>query len=153
MGTFKYFTAHLKPSAMLKRMLKHTGDVSADSKAKLEATRTILGRKVYFFSNGMRLIQDEDDLTEEEQFNSEILRLAHASLLINDSVGDTSQCYVDARKDPVEVIVYGYPVDRFIKKAKNLIKSGHIKQEYILDQHLGHTRDLENERNVRLFGR
>jgi len=142
------FTATVRPTKMLKRMLEHRGDVSETSKYKVFAKRNILGYNVTFYENGLR--ETDGGLTEEEEFNSEILRLAHASLLINDAVGDQKQCYVDARRNPVEVIIYGYPADRYIKRAKNLIKNGHVEPGFILDQHLEETKNVGH---VRLFGR
>ncbi|MDX1372718.1 MAG: hypothetical protein R3321_09625, partial [Nitrososphaeraceae archaeon] len=76
---------------MMKRMRAHAGDVSEGTRHKIMAKRVILGKKVIFYENGLRVIENEKDINEEEQFNSEILRLAHASLLINDAVGDQKQ--------------------------------------------------------------
>lgn len=148
----KLLTAFCRPSTMLKRMMKHKGDVSEGSKIEIMAIRTILGKKVTFYHNGLRIVED-GDLSEDDEYNSEVLRLAHASLLINDAVGDKRQCYVDARKNPVEVIIYGMPADIFIKKAENLIKTGQLDCDFVLGSHLRQTEESTDERNVRLFGR
>ena len=145
------FSATVRPSKMFKSMLKHKGDVSEGSKCKILAKRTILGHEVIFYENGLR--ETDTELTDEEEFNSEILRLAHASILINDAVGDKTKCYVDARKNPVEVFIYGYPADRYIKRAKNLVKDGHVEADSILDQHLTQSKELKNVGHVRLLGR
>ena len=135
---------------MLRKMRKHSGDVSVGSKTKVMAKRSVLGRNITFYENGLRVIEGEDDVTEEQQFNSEVLRLAHASLLINDAVGDKRMCYVDARVNPVVVYIYGMLASDFVSKAKELIKTGQIAEDFVLDSPI---QELKNVRNVRLFGR
>ena len=147
MASLKQLVARCHPSAMMRRMLKYSGDISEGSKRKILAKRTILGRQVIFYENGSRMV---DDLTENEQHNSEILKLAHASLLMNDAVGDKSQCYVDARKNPVEVVIWNTPAETFIKRAKKSIKNGIIPIDFVLDQPL---REIRHERNVKFFGK
>jgi hypothetical protein len=98
------FNAKLKPSAYLQRMLKHQ-NVSESSKHKVIAVRSILNHTVTFYADGIRTV-DNLDLTEQEFHDSEILRFAHASILINEAVGDKKACYVDATKNPAEVWVY-----------------------------------------------
>jgi hypothetical protein len=142
--------ANLKPSKYLLRMREHDKDVSVGSKSKIMAKRTILNREVTFYENGLRIIDDEDELSEEDQFNSEVLRLAHASILINDAVGDKRACYVDARVNPVIVFVYGMKADDFVAKAKQLIKSGTLKKDFVLDSPI---QELRNVRNVGLSRR
>ena len=137
---------------MVRRMFKHKGDVSEGSKGKVMAKRWILGKRVTFYENGLREVKDED-LSEEDQHNSEVLRLTHASLLINDAVGDKKSCYVDARVDPVEVIIYGMPATEFIKRAKTAVKAGEISEDFILGSTIRETKELTHVRNVRLFGR
>jgi len=138
----------MRPSRLLRRMREHSGDVSVGSKSKVMAQRIILKRKVTFYENGLRVV--EGDLTEEEQFHSEVLKLAHASLLINAPVGDKRMCYVDAKNYVVEVWLYGTRADTFIKNAMIAIKSGQVRKDLILDSPI---QELKNERNVRLFGR
>jgi hypothetical protein len=152
MGTYKQLTAHCTPSTMLKQMLKHTGDVSESSKTLIMAERIILGKKVTFYHSGLRVVEDED-LSEDDEYCSEILRLAHASLLINDAVGDKRICYVDARVNPVEVIVYGTPANVYVKRAKKLIETNQIECDFVLNTHLRETREKTDVGNVRLFGR
>lgn len=141
-----FFDGTARPSALMKRMLRHSGDVSEGTNHKVLATRTILNRKVTFYSDGTHFIH-RTGLNEEESFNSGILRFAHASLLINMPVGDKAYCYVDATKEPMEVYVYGMKLEDFIRKAKYLIKMGKVPKDYILDQ------EFPNVRDVRLPGK
>jgi hypothetical protein len=142
----------LKPSAMLKSMWEHKGDVSEGSKTKVMAQRMILGKKVTFYENGLRLVEDKN-ITEDDEFNSEILRLTHASLLIGQPVGDKRQCWIDASTDPVTIIIYGIKAENFIKRATHLMRHGVIDPDFVLNTHLRQTEELKDERNVRLFGR
>ena len=141
----------LRPSAMLKRMRAHTGDVSESSKAEIMARRTILGRKVTFYENGLRIVHSKD-LSEDDQYNSEILRLAHASLLIGQPVGDKRQCWVDASTNPVTIVIYNTPASKFVKKVTHLMRNGDIDPDFVLNSHLRETEESTNVRNVRLFG-
>lgn len=152
MSNIIQFSAKLKPSTLMKRMRAHFGDVSEGSQVKVMAKRIILGKRVTFFENGLRVVEDKG-LSEDDEFNSEVLRLAHASLLVNDAVGDREACYVDARKNPVEVVIWGMPANVFVKKAKTLMRSGQLDTDFVLGSPLRQTREFENERNVRLFGR
>jgi hypothetical protein len=148
-----WFEAHnMKPSTMLKRMRAHVGDVSEGSKSNIMAKRTVLGKKVTFYENGLRVVEDKD-LSEDDEYHSEVLRLAHASLLINDAVGDKKQCWVDARFEPVKIIIYDMPAAEFIKKASQLMRNGSLDKDFVLNSHLRQTEESTNERNVRLFGR
>jgi hypothetical protein len=144
------FTVHMKPSAYLKRMRAHSGDLSESSKGKVLAKRTILGKKVTFYTNGLREVADID-LSEEDEFNSEILRLAHASILINEPVGDKEACYVDSSFDPVQIFVWGMPVDEFLSTTKEGIQSGKINKDFVFDSPLRETKEFSDGRNVRLF--
>jgi len=101
-----FLTANCKPSSFIKRMQKHRGDVSEGTQPKIIAQRRILNKIVTFYHNGLRIIEGVD-LNEQEVHESEVLRFAHASLLISAPVGDKQACYVDATKNPVEVWVYG----------------------------------------------
>jgi hypothetical protein len=143
---------NFRPSAMLKRMQEHKGDVSIGSKSKVMAKKMILGKKVTFYENGLRVVKDED-LSEDDQYHSEVLRLAHASLLIGQPVGDKRQCWVDASVNPVDVWIYNMPAEQFIKKATHLMRHGHIDPDFVLNTHLRQTEESKNVRNVRLFGR
>lgn len=142
----------LRPSAMLKRMRAHIGDVSEGSKSKIMAERIILGKRVTFYENGLRVVHDRD-LSEDDEHQSEILRLTHASLLIGQPVGDKRQCWVDASTNPVSVVIYNMPANTFVKKATQLMRHGDIDPDFVLNSHLRQTEESTDERNVRLFGR
>lgn len=103
--------AHCRPTALMRRMLKHRGDVSEGSADRLLATRIILGRRVDFYRNGRRELHGSK-LTDTEMHDSELLRFAHASLLDGTGVGDKLFCWVDATKNPVEVWLFGKQINR-----------------------------------------
>ena len=115
------FSTHLKPSLSFGQMLKHRNNVSESDKANLLAQRQILGKEVLFFKDGSRRVIGED-INADEAFDSELLRLTHASLLINEPVGSKTFCYVDATVDPVYVIIYGLEASNFINKVKTNIR-------------------------------
>ena len=143
----KLFKAHCVPSAYLKRIMQHNKTVDEGNKSKVIAIRNILGKKVTFYQNGLRFIEGVD-IDDEEQFNSQILKFAHASILINGPVGDKKGCYVDATKNPVEVWVYENKLEDFIKKYSTLIRLGSVDTDFLLGEPLKRT--VDNERNVRL---
>ena len=143
----KLFTAHCKPSIYLKRIMAHNKNVDEGNKSKIIGIRTILGKRVTFYQNGIHTIEGIN-LNEEDQFNSQILRFAHASLLIGGSVGDKRGCYVDATKNPTEVWIYEYPLETFIKKYTYLMRVGSVDTDFLLEEPLKRT--IDNERNVRL---
>lgn len=147
-----WFEAKLRPSNMLKRMRAHIGDVSESDKAKIMCVKNILGKKVTFYENGLRVVHDPD-LNEDDEYNSEILRLTHASLLIGEPVGDKRQCWVDASTNPIKVVIYNMPATTFIKKATHLMRTREIDPDFVLNSHLRQTEEFKNERNVRFFGR
>lgn len=118
----KQFSATLKPSLLMRRMIKHKGDVSEGTTSKIVAVRHILGHRIDFYYNGMRIIHGLD-LTEEEMYNSEILRFAHASLLTGEAVGDKRRCYVDATINPVEVWVYNTPIKSFVSDSTSFLET------------------------------
>jgi hypothetical protein len=150
----KQFVAHMKPSLMMKRMCAHQGNLSEGDKAQILAERVVLGKRVTFLKDGNHYINGKIDLTEEEMFNSELLRFAHASILINQEVGDKKKLWVDASVNPVIVWLYGVPIEKFVHQAKLAINQGHIEPGFILDQHPEHfERETNYVRNVRLFGR
>jgi len=84
------------------------------------ATRSILGKDVTFLSNGEHVV-DGVGMSPEEMQHSELLRFAHASVLISQPVGNKDILWVDASRQNVEVWVYGRRVDRFIKEAKSVV--------------------------------
>jgi hypothetical protein len=143
---------NFRPSLMLKRMQKHRCDVSEGSKSKIMTKKIILGKRVTFYENGLRVVEDKD-LSEEDEFNSEILRLTHASLLIGEPVGDKSQCWIDASTNPVTIVIYNMPAKDFIKQTTYMMRNGHIDPDKVLNTHLRVTEETTDERNVRLFGR
>jgi len=106
---------NVRPSALFKRLMKHRGEISEGDRYKIIATRTILGRKVDFYRNQLRVVHGTN-LTEEESYNSELLRFAHASILINGPVGDKKICWIDATQEPVELWLY----NRKMNKASDL---------------------------------
>ncbi len=144
--------ANFKPSALTRRMMKHKGDVSEGTEYKILTTRIIIGKKVTFYRNGLRRVEGIS-LKEEEIHDSEILRLAHASILIGEPVGDKKKCYVDATKNPVEIWVYSMPMEEFLTKSKDLVKSQELDVEFLLEEPISKVVEARNVRNVRLFGR
>lgn len=150
MGNLIHLTAECKPSALMRRMLKHKGDVSEGTRWHVLAKRTILKKTVTFYANGLRIIEGVD-LNEEEVHNSEILRLAHASILVGSGVGDKRLCYVDATKNPVEVWVYGMPVEKFLTTSRCLVETQQLGLEFLLEEPIRKTVEKTNGRNVRLF--
>lgn len=114
------FNVKLKPTNLFKTMQEHK-DVSESSKANLIATKIILNKRVNFYSTGEHEILNSE-LKLEEQFNSEILRFTHASLITGQPEGDKAILWVDASVDPVNIWVYGQPVDQFLKQSILQIK-------------------------------
>lgn len=151
MDRVKQFSAHLRPSGLTKKLFKHQGNLSESDKAHILGVRTILGKKVVLYKDGTHIIKGRTDLSEEEMFNSEILRFTHASLLINQPVGDKRKIWVDATVDPVNIWLYGVTIKQFIHKAKVAIKNGVTDPSFILDQHPEHfAKEIEDVRNVKL---
>lgn len=148
----KNLTVVCRPTRLLKRMLKNSGDVSEGNKHKLIATRMILKKKVNFYANGLRIIEGTA-LDEQDAHDSEILRFAHASIFTGGPVGDKALCYVDATKSPVEVWIYGMLLEQFLKTSKNLVGNKQLDLEFLLEEPIRNTMELKNGRNVRLFGR
>ena len=132
MGIIKQFSGTLRPSAMMRRVLKHDGNASESDKRRPLANRTVLGCTVRFFCNGESEV-DGVFLTEEESHNSQILRFAHASLLINAPVGDKKLIYVDATRDPVDCWVYGAEALHFVSLGTSAVKSGLAKVDELVE--------------------
>ena len=151
MGSIKRFVAYPKPSLLMRRMVKHKGDVSEGSTRIPVATRYVLGRKVVFYHDGWRFIE-QVKITEEEMFESEILRFAHASLLTGEPVGDKRLCCVDATANPVKVWLFGTTLEDFIKQSSKLVATGAVDPDFLLGTPLDRIKELKDERNVRLFG-
>ena len=146
------FSAHCKPSGFFRQILDNTGDVSEGSTRKILAVRYLAGIKITFYCNGYRKIHNLN-LTEEDTYTSEILRLAHASILTNMPIGKKSYCYVDSSCDPVDVWIYGMKLEQFLKLSKRVILTGELDQDFLLNLSLKEISEVHNERNVRLFGR
>lgn len=129
--------ANIKPSTLFEVMNQHRGDVSEGTDGKELARRIMLGRKVKFFHDGRHIVESEN-ITEEEEYNSELLKLAHASLLVGGPVGDKRYVYVDATKNPVEVWLYNQPAEQFINASVAVIQDGTIPEEFIKDETSDH---------------
>ena len=133
----------LRPTSAFGKMLEHGRNVSESDKANVLAQRTVLGKEVVFFKDGSRRVIGES-IKDDEAFNSEMLKLIHASLLINQPVGSRAFCYVDASKDPVYIIIYGLQAEEFITKAAERIRVDDILGRPI-EESIG---DLKNGCNV-----
>lgn len=147
-----HLIAECKPSTLMQNMLRHSGDVSEGTQWKIIAQCQILKKRVTFYHNGLRVI-DGVDLDEQEMHESEILRLAHASLLVGAGVGDKKLCYVDATKNPVEVWIYGMLAEEFIKTSQQLVETQQLGLEFLLEEPIRKTLETKNGRDVRLFRR
>ena len=149
MGRIVNFEAHLKPSGLLRTMRKHNGDVSEGDKPKLIASRTILGKRCRFYNNGEHTVDAE--VTAEESHESILLRYTHASLLIQQPVGDKSVLWVDASKNPCDVWIHNMPAKQFLELAKVAIKTGAIGKDLVIDDNpIPVVKELINGRMLRL---
>jgi hypothetical protein len=128
----KQFHAHCRPSSLVRAMRKHSGDVSEGDRPSLIARRTILGRVCRFYTSGEHTV-DFEDVSEEDSHNSILLRYAHASLIINEPVGDKRVLWVDATKNPCEVWIHSMPYALFLREAKLAAAAGVISREIIND--------------------
>ena len=129
MGRKVQFELNLKPTTKMRRHLAGLGDTSQGTKRTLIARRRILGHLAAFYDNGEHEITA--DISEEEQFHSEILRFAHVSILTNAPTGSKDLLYVDARQFDVEVWCYGMPARDFIARAVQQAKHPHAAGELI----------------------
>ena len=111
MGTVQ-LSATLQPRASL----RVGRDQSETTRAELIATRWILGKHVRFFSNGEHVVSGVR-MSSEQMQESEVLRFAHASLLIQRPIGEKSVLWVDATLDPVAVWIHGKRAEDFIGLA------------------------------------
>jgi hypothetical protein len=143
--------AALRPSGFMRRMLRHS-DVSEGTKFKVIAKRQILKRIVTFYHNGLRVVEGTD-LNEQEMHESEILRLAHASILVGAPVGDKKACWVNATVNPVSVWVYGMPIEEFLATSQRLVETQQLGIEFLLEEPVRKVMEKRNGRNVRLFGK
>lgn len=152
MASYIHLTAKCQPSQLMRSMLRHTGDISEGTRGKIIAKRWILKKVVTFYHNGLRVITGTD-LSEQEAHESEILRFAHASILIRAPVGDKKLCYVDATKNPVEVWVYGMPIEEFLATSRRLVETQQLGIEFLLEEPIRKTVEKKNVRNGGLFGK
>lgn len=129
-----HLAAHvtIKPSRMLKRMREHSGDISESDKGTVMARRTILGRKVTFYENGVHTVEG-GSMTEEDEFGSGLLKLAHASISTNKPAGDKSQLWVDATTDNVKIYMRNMTFAEYKRKAKELLRSGKLSLEQFIN--------------------
>ncbi|HUT60882.1 MAG TPA: hypothetical protein VNA25_23795 [Phycisphaerae bacterium] len=127
-------SAKLTASAMVNNMRRHQGDVSEGTQHRPLAVRSILGHRCEFFRDGTHTV-DGTEISEEEQFGSEVLRFAHASLLTGLPVGDKKLCWVDASTNPAEVWIHGFEGNDYIRRARALVNKG-VPPDFIVDSPL-----------------
>ena len=127
-------TATLRPSALSNKLAKGRQDNSVSSHAHALATRWVLGKRIVFYRSGEHVIQGQHGLTDEEQYNSELLRFVHASLLASQPIGDEQVLYVDASQDPVEVYICGLPGDEYMRQVREAIATGDVPAEMVADR-------------------
>ena len=125
-------------------MLAHRGDVSEGTKSKVLKRCKILGKDVVFYTDGRHVV-DGVKLTEQEAHDSELLRFAHASILINGPVGDMAACYVDMSRSPPSIWLYDKPASVFIRDAKAAILAGKVSRDQLEDEPVSILRGLRNE--------
>ena len=135
MGRIVELSGTCRPTSKMRNYQKHNRDLSEGSKAKLIAKRTIMGHSVCFYENGEQIIEtmSQDDMSNDEMFNSEVLRFAHASLISGVPVGDKSLTWVDASKDPCEVWIFGKTPKQFTQDAMACMQAGTLDPAIILD--------------------
>lgn len=117
MGRVILASGCLRPSAMYRNIREHTNaDVSAGLKGLYECSRTVLGKRVDFYRNGLRVVHGSD-LSDAEAYESELLRNVHASLYLRSPVGDKRKLWVNATVDPVVVWINGRDIRTIHDKA------------------------------------
>ena len=122
----------LTASAMLNNMHRHQGDVSEGTQHRPIASRWILGHRCSFFADGTHTI-DGIDITAEDEYASEILRFAHASLITGGPVGDKAKCWVDATVDPAIVWIHGLEARDLIRSTAAAVLAGDMPVGVALD--------------------
>jgi len=132
MGHIIQLGGHCRPSLLTRRLTAHSGDVSEGAARQPVAVRNICGRRVTFYRNGERRI-DGVTLTDQELHDSELLRFAHASVLIGQPVGDRRKLWVDASQPQCEVWVAGVRVEELIARAKTAANLGVVPAGLVLD--------------------
>ena len=135
MGRIVNLSGTLRPTAKMRHYQKCRESVSESSKARLIATRTIIGHTVHFYETGEHVIEtiSESDLSTEEMFNSEILKFAHASLIAGIPIGDKNLTWVDCSNNPCEVWMFGKTTEQFLTDVHRSIKNGRLDPNLILD--------------------
>lgn len=129
----KLFSAHCRPSGILRAMRKHSGDLSEGDRPVLLATRKILGRTCRFYTSGEHTVDYDEGVTNDEMQDSVLLRFAHASIIAREPVGDKNVLWVDARRKRTEVWINGMQITDFLLRSQAAIRSGRIEPELVMD--------------------
>lgn len=133
MGRIVNFEAHLKATNLMQIMQKHK-DVSEGDRSKLLAVRTLLGKTVRFYTSGEHSCDAYyGSLTELEQYESLLMRYAHASLLSGNVEGDKRILAVDATCEPCKVWTHNMTWEEFIRRADMAKLAGVLTTEIIVD--------------------
>ena len=127
--------ATLRPAVTARKL--QTGDVSQGSMAQPFAWRDVLGKRVLFYRDGTHRICSDTSLTEEELFNSQLLRFVHASLITAEPQGQKDYLYVDAAKNPVAVYICGLEGQEYLRQVHTAIQIGQVPAEMIADHDTG----------------
>ena len=114
-----------RPTKLMRRLQEHRGDVSSSDMCRLIAKRNLLGQTVRFYTSGEHVIEGST-LPLADQYDSELLKFAHASLLVNGPVGDKRKLWVDATTDPCQVWIEGHSVVDFLRRARRRVMDGTI---------------------------
>ena len=123
----------MKPTGLASRMRKHNGDALSESdRAQPFAKRTVLGKRVKFYTTGEHVVS-RTDLSDDEQYNSELMRFCHASLLTGQPVGDKKVLWVDASTNPVQVWLFGQTAEDFCNTTKDAIRMGSVASDLVVD--------------------
>ncbi len=135
MGKLVQLSGNFRPTSLMRRMLKGSHHISEGTKHKLVAVRSILGKRVEFYHNGLRKVVSVN-LDEQDEHDSEILRFAHASILTKTPQGDKKILYVDASVNPVEVWLYGMTAKKYLASAKMAVETGVLDPDFLLEEPL-----------------
>jgi len=123
----------VRPSCMVKQVNCHkAGDQSESDRGELLAERMILGHVCRFMKNGDHFIVGMN-ITDQDHFNSQILRFAHASILCNVPVGHEKLLLVDMTVEPCRIIMFGKPIAEVLANAKIAVQSGLISIDLVVD--------------------
>jgi len=130
---YRSMSATLRPARLTRQLSQASGDQSTSTVAALIASRTMLGRRVSFYSSGEHTVEGVT-LTQAEQFDSELLRFAHASLIARTPIGDKRVLWVDASSDPIKVVIGGIEGEQYLRQVREAINVGTVPAEMVLDQ-------------------